>query len=380
MSQTDLERAYNPNAPVVSLQKVETMRNEMAHLFAVSDTALDVPFRGAVRFRGRFLVDSGDCYDELRAIFEKQGFTPFIRMENGRLVIIGEPRVFVAERSDWRINAGLLIATIFATLLTGAFYNANSVDEMWHFWNGWPFALSIMLILGAHEMGHYIMARYHDVPVTLPYFIPLPIISPIGTMGAVIRMKGPVKNKRALHDIGVAGPLAGLFFAIPILLYGLYTSDVGPISESGLLEGNSILYASSKILVFGRFLPNGTEDVYLNQIAWAGWVGLLVTAMNLLPLGQLDGGHVTYTLFGEKRAKQLFMPIIAILSGLALFSFLVDSTLTWVLWIFLLFFLGRVHAEPLDDVTPLDPKRRWIAIATLIIFFLVFVPIPFTIL
>jgi membrane-associated protease RseP (regulator of RpoE activity) len=199
-------------------------------------------------------------------------------------------------------------------------------------------------------------------------------------MGAVIRMKGPVKNKRALHDIGVAGPLAGLVFAIPILLYGLYTSDVGPIGTTGMIEGNSLLYAGSKILIFGRFLPNGTEDVYLNQIAWAGWVGLLVTAMNLLPLGQLDGGHVTYTLFGEKRAKQFFMPIIAILSGLALFSFLEDSTLTWVLWIFMLFFLGRVHAEPLDDVTPLDPKRRWIAILTLIIFFLVFVPIPFKIL
>ncbi len=371
---------YNPNTPVVSLEKVEAIRNEMAHLFAVSDTSLDVPYRGAMRFRGRFLVDSADCYDELRSIFEAQGFTPFIREDNGRLAIIAEPRVFEVEPSDWRINAGLLIATIFATLLTGAFYNATTIDEAWHFWKGWPFALSIMLILGAHEMGHYIMARYHNVPVTLPYFIPLPILSPIGTMGAVIRMKGPVKNKRALHDIGVAGPLAGLFFAIPILLYGLYTSEVGPISSEGLLEGNSLLYAGSKILIFGRFLPNGSEDVYLNQIAWAGWVGLLVTAMNLLPLGQLDGGHVTYTLFGKKRAQQLFTPIIATLSGLALFSFLVDSTFTWVLWIFMLFFLGRVHAEPLDDVTPLDPKRRWIAILTLIIFVLVFVPIPFKIL
>lgn len=374
------QQAYNPNAPVVSLEKVETMRNEMAHLFAVSDTSLDTPFRGSVRFRGRFLVDSADCYDELRAIFEQHGFTPFIRSEDGRLAIIAEPRVFEAEPSDWRINAVLFILTIFATLLTGAFYNAESMDEIWHFWNGWPFALSIMLILGAHEMGHYIMARYHKVPVTLPYFIPLPIISPIGTMGAVIRMKGPVKNKRALHDIGVAGPLAGLFFAIPILLYGLYTSDVGPIGTTGMIEGNSLLYAGSKILIFGRFLPNGTEDVYLNQVAWAGWVGLLITAMNLLPLGQLDGGHITYTLFGKQQAAQLFLPIIAILSLITLYTFLAYNTLTWMLWIFLLFFLGRVHAEPLDDVTPLDPKRRWIAILTLLIFLLVFVPIPFKIL
>ncbi len=379
MSQTNMARIPSFNSPVVPLEKVEAMRREVAHLFAVSDTTLDVPFKGAVRFRGRFLVDSADCFDELRAIFEAHGFTPFVREEDGRLAIIAEPGVHVAAPSNGYINLVLFLVTIMATLVTGAFYDARSVDEVWHFWNGWPFALSIMLILGAHEMGHYIMARYHKVPVTLPYFIPLPIISPIGTMGAVIRMKGPIKNRRALHDIGVAGPLAGLVFAIPILLYGLYTSDVGPISPTGMMEGNSLLYAGAKVLVFGRFLPNGTEDVYLNQMAWAGWVGLLVTAMNLMPLGQLDGGHVTYTLLGD-RAKNLFAPIMAGLIGLAVFSFLVDNTMTWVLWIFLLFFLGRIHAEPLDDVTPLDTKRRWIAIFTLVVFVLVFVPIPFRIL
>ncbi|HID53200.1 MAG TPA: site-2 protease family protein, partial [Anaerolineae bacterium] len=123
----------------------------------------------------------------------------------------------------------------------------------------------------------------------------------------------------------------------------------------------------------------GTQDVYLNQVAWAGWVGLLITSLNLLPVGQLDGGHVTFTLFGQ-RAKQLFWPIVAILAGLAAYSFLVDGTLTWVVWIVLLFFLGRTYAEPLDDVTPLDTKRRIIAIATLIIFVLIFMPIPFRLL
>jgi membrane-associated protease RseP (regulator of RpoE activity) len=379
MSQFSRTIPFNNHQPVVSLEKIEAMRREIAHLFAVSDTTLDVPFKGAARFRGRFLVDSADCFDELRAIFEAYGFTPFVRDEDGRIAIIAEPGVHIAEPSNWYVNLILFLVTIMATLVTGAFYEARSVDEIWNFWNGWPFALSIMLILGAHEMGHYVMARYHKVPVTLPYFIPLPIISPIGTMGAVIRIKGPIQNRRALHDIGVAGPLVGLVFAIPILLYGLATSDVGPISATGMLEGNSLMYAGAKLLVFGQFLPSATQDVYLNQVAWAGWVGLLVTAMNLMPLGQLDGGHVTYTLLGNK-AKKLFAPIMAGLIGLAVFSFLVDNTLTWVLWIFLLFFLGRIHAEPLDDVTPLDKKRRWIAVFTLFMFVLVFVPVPFRIL
>lgn len=168
MSQFSRTIPFNNNHPVVSLEKVEAIRREIAQLFAVSDTTLDVPFKGAARFRGRFLVDSADCFDELRAIFEAYGFTPFVRDEDGRIAIIAEPGVHVAEPSNWYINLILFLVTIMATLVTGAFYDARSVEEIWNFWNGWPFALSIMLILGAHEMGHYVMARYHKVPVTLP--------------------------------------------------------------------------------------------------------------------------------------------------------------------------------------------------------------------
>lgn len=246
-------------------------------------------------------------------------------------------------------------------------------------WRGWEFSLSIMLILGAHELGHYFAARYHNVPVTLPYFIPLPILSLIGTLGAFIRLKAPVKNRRALLDVGAAGPLAGMAFAVPILFYGLATSEVGIISAPPpgaqiLLEGNSILYVLMKYLVFGQILPTGGiggMDVQLNAVAWAGWVGLLVTSLNLIPVGQLDGGHVAYVLFGKK-ARQLFWPVIITLAGLILFT---GSTM-WGLWIALLFFFGRAYAEPLDDVTPLDKKRKIIAIFTLILFVLIFSPIP----
>ena len=371
---------YTPLPPVVPLQRVEKMREGVAHLFVVGDTTLDEPHKGYVRYRGRFLVDPADCFDELRAVFEAQGFTPTIRKEdNGRIAIVAIPQVFNPPPSDWRINLALFIATVLATLLTGSFYNAETPEQAFQIWNGWPFSLSIMLILGAHELGHYFAARHHKVAVTLPYFIPLPIISPSGTMGAVIRMKAPIKNKRALFDIGVAGPLAGLFFAVPILLYGLATSEVGPMSSIGLLEGTSIFYYLAKFMIFGQFLPSETSDVYLSQVAWAGWVGLLVTALNLMPVGQLDGGHIVYSLFGNV-AKRLFTPVIASLIVLTVVTFFVDNTFTWGVWILLLFFFGRTHAEPLDDVTPLDPRRRWLGIAALIIFVLIFVPIPFRIL
>lgn len=371
---------YTAPPPVVSLEKVEKMRQGMAHLFWVGDTTLDEPNKGFVRYRGRFLVDPADCFDELRAVFEAQGFTPTIREEgNGRIAIVALPHVFNPPASDWRINLALFIVTVVSTLVTAAYFYAETAEQATQIWRGWPFSLSIMLILGAHELGHYFAARHHKVAVTLPYFIPLPIISPIGTMGAVIRMKAPIKNKRALFDIGVAGPLAGLVFAVPLLIYGLMTSEVGAMSSIGLLEGNSILYYLAKFAIFGQFLPSETLDVHLNQVAWAAWVGLLVTALNLMPVGQLDGGHIMYSLLGSK-AKRLFVPVVAILGALTLTSFLIDSTFTWGIWIVLLFFFGRAHAEPLDDVTPLDPRRRWLGIATLVIFLLIFVPIPFRIL
>jgi membrane-associated protease RseP (regulator of RpoE activity) len=194
-----------------------------------------------------------------------------------------------------------------------------------------------------------------------------------GTFGAFIQLKAPVNNKRALLDVGAAGPWAGIIFAIPILFLGLATSEVLPlpVATPYQMEGNSILYAAMKFIVFGRFLPAGGLDVHLNQVAWAGWVGLLVTSLNLIPLGQLDGGHVAFVLLGDW-AKKLFWPVIIALGLLVILT----GTLTWVLWIGLLFLLGRRYAVPLDEVTVLDPRRRIMAILTLLLFLLVFIPIP----
>jgi len=358
-----------------TLEQADALRQEMAGLFAEESMTLDRPESGHIRFRGRFMCDLADCYDDLRERFERHGFTPFIREEDGPS-LVAAPIIFDPQPSRWTINLVLLLATILSTMFIGASMEFASRDPQESFWIGdlllgIPYCLSIMAILGAHEMGHYFAARYHKVPVSLPYFIPFPL-PPFGTFGALIRLKAPVKNKRALLDVGAAGPLAGLFVALPILLYGLSLSNIKPLpTEIYQLEGNSILYALSKILVKGQMYPSGNEDVFLGQIAWAGWVGLFITGLNLIPVGQLDGGHIAYALIGS-RARLLFWPVIVALILLVIFT----QTFTWALWVVLLFVLGRVYAELLDDMTRLDDRRKWVAIISLILFPLVFVPIP----
>lgn len=366
---------FEPPAPYETFAHVDALRRDIADLFIVYDTTLDYPEKGYIRFRGKFLSDPGDTFTDLRQRFERHGFTPTANEDGDRVALIALPIVFEHPETRWIINLVLFLITVVSTLFVGATYVAETTDEIWQIWRGWPFSLSILLILGAHELGHYFAARRHNVPVTLPYFIPMPL-SLFGTLGAFIRLQGPVSNRRALFDVGAAGPLAGLFFAIPILFIGLATSQVGPISPDGIFEGNSILYSLAKYAVFGRLLPADGLDVYLNQVAWAGWVGLFVTGLNLIPVGQLDGGHVAYALFG-KRAQLFFWPAIAGLTLIVVYSYTQGALApTWLLWIFLLLAFGRVHARPLEDISELDPRRRLLAIFTLLLFFLVFVPFP----
>jgi membrane-associated protease RseP (regulator of RpoE activity) len=308
----------------------------------------------------------------LKRRFELLGFTPYIREEDNTVTLNAAPVVLDPAPSRWIINLVLLLATILSLLWVGAAGETDGMPGLGELWRGLPYCLSLMVILGAHELGHYFAARYHNVPVSLPYFIPLPI-SLFGTLGAVIVSKAPTTNKRALLDIGAAGPLAGLVFAIPILIYGLSISPIQPLPPpgQGFLEGNSIFYAFAKLAVKGQFLPSGTEDVLLSQVAWAGWVGLLVTGINLIPVGQLDGGRIAYALFGQN-ARKLYWPVLIAMVVLSIAT----MTATWVVLLILLFFFGRLYEEPLDDVTPLDGRRQALAIASLLIFVLVFVPIP----
>ena len=183
--------------------------------------------------------------------------------------------------------------------------------------DGLSYSVPLMLILLCHELGHYFVARAHGVPASLPYFIPLPPVLGFGTMGAVIGMRQVTADRRKLIDIGAAGPLAGLAVAVPVLIYGLSLSPVLPLHPGGMQEGNSLLYGLLKLVTKGDWLPSATHDVNLHPTAFAGWAGLLVTMINLLPIGQLDGGHIATAYFGNgynRFARRLHqtLPVVAV--------------------------------------------------------------------
>ncbi|MCQ3929161.1 MAG: site-2 protease family protein [Chloroflexi bacterium] len=331
-----------------------------------------------IQYVGQLRVPSEGVIDQLDPTLEQLGVHAYLSQndETGKHLVTVVRGRYTSRTWPWWPNLVLLMMTILSLLLIGAGTQAGlegrDVEDFSdiHLWEGWPYALSLMLILGAHELGHYFMARRYRVNATLPYFIPMPV--GFGTLGAIILFRSPIKNRKVLFDVGAAGPLAGLVFAIPILIIGLATSDIKeiPKNENITREGNSLLYAAAKIVIFGRFVPDGDEDVYINQLAMAGWTGLLVTALNLVPLGQLDGGHVIYTLFG-RRVRKLYVPVVAIFVTLT-----VLVSLSWAIWTLLLILFGWQHPAPLDDVTPLDRRRRLIGYIALIIFVLVFVPNP----
>jgi membrane-associated protease RseP (regulator of RpoE activity) len=363
-----------------------------------------------VRYRGQLYGDSAEAYDQLSELLRVYRITPLFRQENDTHVILLTDGVANPGRSNPWINVILFVATVFSVIFAGAMftYDGPTSDNFWggllvilrNMRLGIPYAIALLSILLAHEFGHYLMGRFHKTHVTLPYFLPLPI-SPFGTMGAAIQMKERPKNKRILLDIGIAGPIAGLVVAIPVLLYGLSISQVSQIHAvpgSGLqIEGNSILYLLSKYIVFRQWLPSpstygdlppfiywlryfftgkplpvGGFDVMISPIAWAGWAGLLVTALNLIPAGQLDGGHLLFSWIG-KRAQMLWPFILAALLVMGIFWS------GWWLWALLIFLLGRLYAEPLDQITQLNPGRKAVAIFGLVLFILVFTPVPLTI-
>ena len=239
-----------------------------------------------------------------------------------------------------------------------------------YFVQGFAYSIAIMSILLAHEMGHYFMSRRYGIPATLPYFIPFPL-SPFGTFGAVIKMKGFITSKRALFDIGVAGPLAGFIVAIPFTVLGIKWSTVQVITPGMpyMQLGDPLLFKVLQRLIIGAIPPG--HDLILHPFGYAGWVGLFVTALNLLPVGQLDGGHVLYAVCGE-RSKWIFGAVIIALALTAVFF-----NPGWLLLVILLLIFGMRHPQPMDMETGLDAPRKILAVVILLIFIASFTPTPF---
>ena len=304
----------------------------------------------------------------------------------------------VPARPRYRLHVLLFLLTLLTTTIQGALYVNGRLQD------GLAFSLPLMAILVCHEFGHYFAAKAHGVPASLPYFIPLPpLISPFGTMGAVITQGGGTTDRRKLIDIGAAGPLAGLVVAIPVLIYGLLHSEVRPLVGEGMQEGNSLLYAGLKYLLKHEWLPGGGRDVMLHPTAWAGWAGLLITMINLLPIGQLDGGHIATAYFGNRyaRAARVVHKLLPWL-GLVAFGWVynvaqdeiagklvpssralvmgIQAAVTWLVLYGLLAWLGRMVGgldhPPVDDVRPLPRSRAALFWVVAVVFALIFMPVP----
>jgi len=384
----------------------DELKSIISGVFKIDDITLgDNSGEFIVRYRGQLNMDSIQAYDQLAALLRPHQLTPLFRKaEDGRQIILIIAILPDPKPSNIWINVVLFLLTVVSVVWTGMNYvdpallavATSNAQMLWLSFldGGLPFAVSMLGILLAHEFGHYFVTRRNHTAATLPYFIPFPSL--LGTMGAVIVWKELPRNKRVLFDVGIAGPLAGLAVAIPVVLVGLFLSKTGPIlpTAGGFIEGNSILYLLAKYAVFGQLLPapatygtlspvlywlqyfftglpvpTGGVDVYISPVAMAGWAGLLVTSLNLIPAGQLDGGHVMYVLFGKK-LKYAFPVIIALLTLLGFFWS------GWWLWVGLLFFFGRQSADPLDQITELDPGRRALAYFMILVFILVFIPVP----
>jgi len=287
-----------------------------------------------------------------------------------------EPPAWGATRPRrlW-LHTLLFLATVLTTLAAGAFqFGVNLFAEPWRLYQGYPFAVSILAILGSHEMSHFLTSRRRRLDVSLPYFLPgLPFPPPLpGTFGALIRIRSPILDKRTLVEVGCSGPLMGILVAVPVLVVGLLLSPVKTLpagAGEGIQLGEPLLFKFLCWLTLGPIGPN--DHVIMHPVAFAGWLGMLITALNLLPVGQLDGGHVIYALFPSWHRR------ISITCLVMLVIFGILTWQGWLLWATILAVMGFRHPPPYCDWIPLDRRHKALGVLTIVVFLLTFTPMPF---
>jgi membrane-associated protease RseP (regulator of RpoE activity) len=347
----------------------------------VMDVRMGVEQSGVQVFRGRLRESAAAAYMKLKQAFGANTVPLLQEDRQMGAAIYLMPKPVEAARLEkpvhYWVNWLLLGLTILTTTWAGALnQGVNLLQEPGRFAVGLPYSLGLLGILGVHELGHFFAARRHGMNVTPPYFIPVPFA--LGTFGAFIKMRSPPEDRHALFDVAVAGPLAGLAVAIPALLIGLHSSEVlgssaaairGPLDASS--AGSSILFALLAKLALGPALLEGNV-LRLSPLAFAGWLGLVVTALNLLPIGQLDGGHIARSMFGSHQGRMISRMGLWTLFLLALFVW--PALMTWAIIVF--FIASGGTTPPLNDLTPITSGRRWLGYLSFLILALILTPLP----
>jgi len=304
----------------------------------------------------------GRTISEVKEFFSGTEYTPLFDSENKKHVVRFGIFRKAEEKQKYWLNLLLFLATLLTTIFAGYLNSGNIISGM-------VFSFSIMAILTCHELGHYFVSKKAGMITTLPYFIPVPFHF-IGTFGAVIKMKSIVPSRGTLLRVGMSGPVAGFLVALPITIIGIALSEIQPAPEGAtyLKLGDSLLFYFLANIIHQN-IPQGV-DIFLHPMAFAGWLGFLVTSMNLIPIGQLDGGHVAYSLFLKKR-KYIYGLLII---GLVALGFLWPG---WFIWGVLAFFLARRDPVVQDSLTPLSRNEKIAAVLPLIVLILTFIPKPF---
>lgn len=347
---------------------MDELAEKISPFFSIYEIQLH---EGSIFFIGQPRKDIRTIYNELFAVFAQKGYQFSARYELGEHMLVASPVQPVRER--WWVNAALFLATCITTMFVGSLlYGADPERYPLAVVQGLPFTIAIMTVLGAHEAGHYIISKKHGMHTSLPYFIPFPTI--IGTMGAVIRHRGPIPSRKALFDVGVSGPLIGLFASVVVTVIGLLQPPLKLASGDYTIQlGIPPLFGFIMDL-----LPVADSSV-MHPIAFAGWAGMLVTAINLIPAGQLDGGHVLRAMMGEKASRvSSVLPVVLFLAGIFMILVLDIDGSIWIFWSALLFiFSAAGHPRPLDDDISLDRWRMAIGLITFILGLLCITPVPF---
>ncbi len=353
-------------------QIIDDLAEKTSQIFSIYDIQQQ---DGNIYFFGTPREDIRLVYQKLWNTFLEKGYQFTIKHELGEYILIATPFKPVSERR-W-INMVLAIATFITTMVMGSLmFGADPFTNPSDVLKGIPFTIAIMAVLGSHETGHYIVAKMHGMHTSLPYFIPFPSL--IGTMGAVIKHRGPIPSRKALFDVGVSGPLIGLCVSIIVTVIGLLQPPVQHIT--GGYDTQLTLSLPPLFELITHIIPIG-EVSMIHPIAFAGWVGMLVTALNLIPAGQLDGGHVLRAMIGEKASYvSLALPFVLLLLGAYMTIILDIDGSMWVFWGFLLLlFTASGHPRPLNDEIQLDKGRMILGIITFILGLLSVTLVPFQI-